>query len=224
MRPSYLYLPSIVNVTSDPSPAAVAVALFAAAAFRKPCGVVQISASRSSTAAGCAVGAGGVPPAAPATGARFHACVPLINWMGRCTTGAGRTRPGSTICWRTISTRAAGDWYSTAAVKRLTSNGGQGSVGFGACPNWNQQPVPEYSIARMFEAPRAEAAPSSVPARGPQPAAAVMTKPRTMTDRECMNPPRKLVVRAFKARPFVASRRYQTPGMSRYVVTLMYSR
>ena len=38
----------------------------------------------------------------------FQAWVPLTTWTGRCGTGAGRTRPGSTTWMRTICTRAAG--------------------------------------------------------------------------------------------------------------------
>jgi hypothetical protein len=72
-----------VNVTSEPLPvdAACDVALLAIAAFRKPCGVAQISITRSSTAPGCPVGAGaGAPGAAFAAGAAtFQADVPLTD-------------------------------------------------------------------------------------------------------------------------------------------------
>ena len=50
------------------------------------------------------------------------------------------------------------------AVKLLTSNAGQGSVGFGAWPNWNHLPVPEYSIDFSSLAPSASVAAWSVPA------------------------------------------------------------
>ena len=86
----------------------VAAALLAAAAFRKPCGVVQISITRSSTAAGCGCAAAGAPGAAPAGGAMFQAVMPLTYWSGRCSTGAGRARSGSIVCLRVIWTRALG--------------------------------------------------------------------------------------------------------------------
>ena len=54
------------------------------------------------------LGGGRVPAAAPAGAAMFQADVPLTYWSGRCSTGAGRTRPGSTVCLRVICTRAAG--------------------------------------------------------------------------------------------------------------------
>jgi hypothetical protein len=78
-----LFLPE-VNVTSEPPSLGVVVALLAAAAFRNPCGVVQISITRSSTAVGCGCATGAALGAAPAgaaagaaAGARFQAVVPL---------------------------------------------------------------------------------------------------------------------------------------------------
>ena len=73
IRPTYLCLPSTVNETSEPPSAGCDVALFAAAAFRKPCGVVQISIVRSSTASTCGCGAGAVSGAAPGGAAMFQA-------------------------------------------------------------------------------------------------------------------------------------------------------
>src|SRR6266545_3644038 len=49
------------------------------------------------------------------------------------------------------------------AMNWLTSKGGQGSVGFGACPNWNHLPVPEYSIDLSSLAPSVLRAACSVP-------------------------------------------------------------
>src|SRR5262249_7037444 len=72
--PSTLYLPSMVNATRlVPSVPAVSVAFpDAAAPFRKPCGVSQISNCRSSAAAGC--GAGPLAPTFPAV----RAAVPRL--------------------------------------------------------------------------------------------------------------------------------------------------
>ena len=85
------------------------VALLAAAAFRNPCGVVEISMVRSSTRPlrlrrGCA------PGAAPAGVAMFQALVPLTTWTTRCGTGVGGARLGSTTWRRSICTSAAGAW------------------------------------------------------------------------------------------------------------------
>src|SRR5437867_12460476 len=98
----------MLKETSEPPLAGCDVALLASAAFRKPCGVVQISIVRSSTAAGCACGTGDEPGCAPPGAARFQAYVPLIICTARCSTGAGRDRPGSMVCLRAISTRALG--------------------------------------------------------------------------------------------------------------------
>ena len=46
----------------------------------------------------------------------FHAKLPLTNCSGRCSTGAGRKRPGSTTWRRVIRTRAAGAPKSIAAL------------------------------------------------------------------------------------------------------------
>jgi hypothetical protein len=108
IRPTYFCLPSTVNDTSEPPPFGSEVALLAAAAFRNPCGVDQISIVRSATASTCGCGAGVASGAAPGGGARFQAWVPLTICTGRCCTGAGRARPGSTTCMRVICTRAAG--------------------------------------------------------------------------------------------------------------------
>jgi hypothetical protein len=45
-----------------------------------------------------------------------------------------------------------------AALKLLTSNAGQGRVGFGAWPNWNHLPAPEYSIDLSSTVPSASVA------------------------------------------------------------------
>src|SRR4029078_6631489 len=82
MLPTYLFLPA-VNVTSEPPLLGCELALFAAAALRKPCGVVHISITRSSTAAGCGCAAGGALGAAPAFGGRGPAGVPLHAFSGR---------------------------------------------------------------------------------------------------------------------------------------------
>jgi len=115
MVPTYLFFPT-TNVTSDPPLAAVDVALFAIPALIKPWGVDQISMVRSSTAAGWGAGARGASAAAPAGAAMFQADVPLTYWSGRCSTAAGRTRAGSTVCFRVIWTRADGASKLTAAV------------------------------------------------------------------------------------------------------------
>ena len=51
-----------------------------------------------------------------------------------------------------------------AAVYADTSNCGHGWDAFGAWPNWNHFPVPEYSIDLVSEAFSASAAAASVPA------------------------------------------------------------
>ena len=61
------------------------------------------------------------------------------------------------------------------AVKLLTSNCGQGSVGFGAWPNWNHLPVPENSIEFICAAPMASVADCRVPVGWLHAAAAITT-------------------------------------------------
>ena len=94
-----------VNVTSEPPAGRPSKSRCSRRRLQEPVRRRPRSRMRSSTAAACRLGHRSPSrlrrqPGAPCS----HAKVPLTNWSGRCSTGAGRKRPGSTT-WRRATAR-----------------------------------------------------------------------------------------------------------------------
>src|SRR5947208_4088106 len=120
------FLPRIVS--------GLTVALLAAAARKKPYGVIQIS--------NCCV--------------QGVLALTMIVWFCGCSPTTGCWPPprgGFSPCMRIRSIREAGVSKLMTRVYVLSINFGQGELGFGACPIAKSIPEPEYSIDFRLSAP-----------------------------------------------------------------------